>query len=130
VTAPSMGSHLAKEYGDDYYAAGFAFARGGFQAIGATDDGRGLARFTRDGPQSSTVAGALSELDRQCALVDVRRAAGDERTAEWVTTRRGRFAVGATYDGESENYLTEYVLRDAFDVLCYVEETTRARPLD
>lgn len=51
--------------------------------------------------------------------------------AEWVTDPRRHFSVGATYDPESlEEYVTEYVYGEAFDSICYVDETTRARPVE
>jgi erythromycin esterase-like protein len=85
---------------------------------------------TVDGPRPGTVDAALDELGSSPALFDVRGAREDGRLAEWVETPRGTFSAGATYDpGSPERYITEYSLAAAFDTVCYVAETTRARPV-
>ncbi|WP_435118335.1 erythromycin esterase family protein [Halolamina sp. C58] len=130
VAAPSMGSQLAAWYGDDYYAVGFAFGRGSFQAIDRTGDGRGLTSFELSDPVPGTVESALDEAGVGTALLDLRRGGGDPRLREWLTAPRERFSVGATYDGDPTGYLTAYSVGEAFDALCFVPGTTRARPLD
>lgn len=130
VAAASMGSHLAECYGDDYYAVGFAFARGSFQAIDRTGDGRGLTSFTLDDPLPGTVESVLDDADVGTTMIDLRAGSGDPRLSDWIGARRERFSLGATYDDDSPGYLTTYPLGEAFDALCFVSETTRARPLD
>jgi erythromycin esterase len=129
VAAPSMGSHLAERYGDDYYAVGFAFARGSFQAIDRTGEGRGLTSFTLRDPRPGTVESALDDAGVGTSILDIRAETADSRLGDWLGADRERFSVGATYDGNPENYVTEYAFGEAFDALCFVEETTRARPL-
>ncbi|QKY19967.1 erythromycin esterase family protein [Halolamina sp. CBA1230] len=129
VAAPSMGSHLAERYSDDYYAVGLAFARGSFQAVDATGEGRGLTSFTLRDPLPGTVESAIDGAGIGTAMLDIRGASEDPRLTDWLSARRERFSVGATYDGDPEGYLTGYSLSEAFDALCFVPETTRARPL-
>ena len=129
VAAPSMGSHLAAQYGDDYYAVGFAFARGSFQAIDQTGEGRGLTSFTLDDPIPGTVESVLHDANVGATMLDLRAGAEDPRLADWLDTSRDWFSLGATYDGNPEGYLTAYALGAAFDALCFVPETARARPL-
>lgn len=129
VAAPSMGNYLAEQYVEDYYAVGFAFARGSFQAIDRTGEGRGLTSFTLQNSLPGTVESTLDEGEIATAMLDIRAACADPRLADWLTSRRKRFSTGATYDGNPENYLTEYAFAEAFDALCFVSRTTRARPL-
>jgi erythromycin esterase len=129
VAAPSMGSRLAAQYGNDYYAVGFAFARGSFQAIDRTGEGRGLTSFTLREPVPGTVESTLDDAAVGTAMLDLRTGSEDPRLRDWVGTRRERFSLGATYGGDPESYRTAYPLGQAFDALCFVPETTRARPL-
>jgi erythromycin esterase len=98
AAAPSMGSHLAAQYGDEYYAVGFAFARGSFQAMDWTGEGRGLIPFTLDDPLPETVESALDDAGVGTAMVDLRAGAEDPRLGDWLGARRERFSIGATYD--------------------------------
>ncbi len=129
AAAASMGSHLADRYGDDYYTVGFAFAGGSFQAIDRTGAGRGLRSFTLNEPLPGTVERVLDDTGVGTAMVDLRAGAVDSRLGDWLLRPRERFSLGATYDGEPDGYLTAYRFAEAFDALCFVPETTRARPL-
>ena len=131
VSSTPMGGYLADRYGEAYLAVGFACGRGSFQALGETDDGEyELMAHTVDGPRPGTVDTALDAVGSSPALFDVRGAREDGRLAEWVETPRGTFSAGATYDPDSpERYITEYSLAAAFDAVCYVAETSRARPV-
>lgn len=129
-----MGGHLADRHGEDYLAVGFTFGRGSFQALGAVErDGEStheLQAHTREGPHPGSVDAVLDELGDSPVLLDLRAARADDRTGDWVTTPQGTFSAGARYDPDSpRQYITEYVPGAAFDALCHVAETTRARPL-
>lgn len=132
ASAPSLGSCLAEHHGDDYFAVGFSFARGTFQAIRENDDGVfELGAVPIDGPVPGTFDAALDALDEPHAFVDLRAAREDGRTADWLAEPRRQFRTGGTYDADApEDQLAEYVYADAFDGLCFVAETTPARPLD
>lgn len=137
ATAPSMGSFLADRHGDDYYAIGFAFGRGAFQALtdeSGVDDEESdyeLGEQTLDAPLPDTIAATLADVGNDVALTDLRSACNDDRLAEWLGRPQQHFSTGATYDPENpEQYVGEYVYGDAFDALCYVDETSRARPVD
>lgn len=125
ASAP-MGKLLADRHGEDYVAVGFSFGSGSFQAISPGD---GLEGQTLDSPVSGTIDATLAALGNDIALLDVRDARRDKRLDDLLTEPQPHFSTGATYDDESpEEYLTEYTYGDAFDLVCYVDETTRARP--
>lgn len=139
-SAASMGRHLARRYGDAYYALGFEFGRGAFQALdkagdekeGEDDDGGyELREHNLDGPLPGTVGSTFAALDRPLAFLDFRTATADPRLADWLDGEHRLHSVGATYDPERpEEYVESCVLSEAFDGLWYADETTRARPLD
>jgi erythromycin esterase len=136
AVATPMGELLQDKFGEEYTAVGFSFGCGAFQALtegAASEDSSGyeLEGQLRGSPVSGTIDEQLDSLDAEIALVDIASAAADDRLTDLFCSPQPHFSAGATYDpGSPEEYLTEYTYRDAFDVLCYVEETTRARPLD
>jgi erythromycin esterase len=137
VTAPSLGSCLADRHGADYYALGFAFGRGSFQALsdesGADDEDPDyeLGERTLDAPLPGTVGETFTELGHAVSVTDLRSASDDDRLADWLAAEQQGFSIGSMFDEDDpESFLTPYTLGDAFDALCYVAETTRARPLD
>jgi erythromycin esterase len=132
IAATSLGGHLAGAHGEDYFAVGFSFARGAFQAMSEGDDGEyDLREQHLDGPLPDTVDATLAELGEELAFVDLRTAARDDAVVDWLAQPRPHFSVGGSYDdGNPTEYLTEYTLGEAFDAVCFVEETTRARPLE
>lgn len=131
ASAPSLGSRLAERHGDDYVAVGFSFARGRFAAMRETDDGvMELGAVPIDGPVPGTLDAALDTLDESLGVVDLRAAREAERTADWLAEPRPRFRTGGTYDADTPaDQLVAYAYADAFDGLCFVAETTRARPI-
>lgn len=132
AAATSLGGHLADDHGEDYRAVGFSFARGAFQAGSEDDEGEfGVHEHHLDGPLPGTVDAAFAELGEPLAFVDLRAAAGDEGVRDWLAEPRPRFSAGGSYDDDDPtDFLTEYAYGEAFDAVCFVEETTRARPLD
>lgn len=137
IQAPSMGALLADRWADDYYAVGFTFGRGSFQAlqsVGSDDDSTTqykLAKQELDGPLPGTIEASLDRLDQRVAVVDLRSASGNADCAAWLAEPRDRFSVGATYDEpDPAHYRTSYRFDRAFDALVYVDRTHRARPLE
>lgn len=131
ISARPLGSFLAERYGEQYYALGFSFGRGSFQAVGQDKNGNyQLRKFTREKPVPGTIDESMSQFGHRVAFLDIRAARDDERLEEWLGGARGHFSVGATYDpDDGQVYITEYDYSEAFDGLVYVEKTSRARPL-
>jgi len=93
----------------------------------ATEDE--LTGHVLEGPLGGTVEVALDDALDSPAVLDLRAARDDDRLADWLTDLDHR-AMGATYDPESpRDHLVSYDYDEAFDGLCWVAETTRARPL-
>lgn len=134
--APSLGAHLAARHGDGYLAVGFSFGGGAFQAIAPTDaadDERTLRRVSVARSETGSLDAALGDLGHALAYLDVRGAlaAGDDSASDWLRRPQSTFETGATYDPSSPGEaLTTYRYGEAFDAVCYVDTTTRARPLE
>lgn len=133
---PSAGTRLAERYGEQYLAVGFSFGGGEFQAIAPTagsGDERTLRRVSVPRSETGAFDVALGATGHEVAFFDVRGASGgsERELADWLHGRRLTFETGATYDPSApEDALTEYRYGDAFDGVCYVDSTTRARPLE
>jgi len=132
ASAPNLGRSLAQRHGEEYVAVGFSFARGAFHAVRETDEGVfEPGPVPIDGPVPGTLDAALDALGESIAFVDLRSARTDDRTAAWLAEPRGQFRTGGTYaPAQPADHVVEYVYADAFDGLCFVAETTPARPLD
>lgn len=135
AVAEPMGSILADRHGEEYRPVGFSFGRGSFQALGQTEDEDGESTYglqeqALESPVSGTIDEALAGLDVPLGLVDLRSARADDELGELLDTPQPHFSLGATYEPPApEDHLTEYTYGDAFDAVCYVDETTRARPV-
>ena len=131
-----MGGFLSARHGDEYVPVGFSFGRGSFQALSEVEQNDGETEYelqeqTVQGPVSGTFDATLDGLDYPVALVDVNAARNDERLTDLLCRPQPSFSAGATYDPERpEAYLTEYVYGEAFDAVCFVAETSRARPVE
>ncbi|WP_135365252.1 erythromycin esterase family protein [Halosimplex halophilum] len=130
--APSMGSHLADRHGDDYYAVGFDFGGGEFQAMVETDDGHELAVCSLDPPPADAATRLFAAVGESCLFLDFDGATDDERLAAWFDDERSVRSLGAVYDadGEPDSANASYRLPEYFDGLVYVAETARARPIE
>jgi erythromycin esterase len=136
VRTPSLGSLLADRHGDAYLAVGFAFGRGDFRAITEIVEPeepshvRRLQRHHRESPDSGSVEETLAALAVPVGVVDLGRAREDDRLAGWLGTPQSHFEAGVVYGGDSRTpEECSYVYSEAFDLLCYVDETTATRPL-
>jgi erythromycin esterase len=130
--ARSMGDHLGERYDDGYYALGFDFASGTLRAGVHTADGFELATPAVDDPPADSATALLADLADPPYLLDLARASDDPRCADWLSAERRIRSVGSTYyraDDDGENYAA-VTLREAFDGLLFLGETTHAEPLD
>lgn len=131
VSAPLMGHHLAERYDERYYALGFDFAYGTFQAIAETDDGRELTACSLEAPPTGSVTELFAAIDKPVVFADLEIVTMDDRLAAWFDSRRRMRSVGAIYHGENEieNHHDRCVISEAYDGLLFVRETNRAVPI-
>jgi erythromycin esterase-like protein len=118
----AMGAHLADRYGDDYVPVGFATAYGEYYAVGM--DGRPVHDLQAPTPESfeAHFAAAAAPI----FVVDLREVEMEETGSAWLSETRPFRSVGALARDE-QFYPTP--LRDYYDLIVFVEETTAARQL-
>lgn len=128
-SAASMGRHLARWYDSAYYSIGFDFGRGTFQAYvesEAKDWGYEVQECNLDDPLPATVASLFTALDHQVAFLDFQTAKTDPRLVDWLNGKQRLHCIGTAYDRERpKKHVQSYVLAEAFDGLCYMDETTK-----
>jgi erythromycin esterase len=122
---PSMGSHLATMFGDQYVAIGFTFGRGSFQGRHATI--KGVTEHTVDLPPAHYVESALDRVGLPQFFLGLRERPHRGPVAAWFDTPHPMRVFGPYYI--SADYPWSHVLVDQhFDALFYIDRTTRARP--
>ena len=125
-----FGNHLRRFYGNEYYAVGFSFNQGGFQAYGATpaEPKTMLRGYTTHPAVEGSVDWCLAQTKVKNFFVDLRSAAKTETVSEWLTTPQRMRLIGSGYSSEREqNYFLPIALKQAFDGLIFIDTTTRAR---
>lgn len=127
----AMGSHLRARWGNQYYALGFLFNEGSFQALSDSEAGQMGGKMVE-----FTVAGApagYSEWYLACAglgdsLIDLRQKPDSAEVRAWLEQARPMRITGASYNpAKAEEYATSVALT-AFDGIVYVPLTSRAHP--
>lgn len=130
-SALTMGEFLRREFGDQYYALGFEFGSGSLQAYPDADDGNyELEAFTVEAPFDGSLPATLRELDCPLCFLDFESAAEDPRVRQWLEREHDMHSLGALFYADDEKNRCHYVPADDFDGLLYVDETTRAVPLE
>ena len=127
---PAMGSYLGKAFGSGYYAFGFAFNRGSFQAQVAVEEEPRVEEFTLGAAPERTVDWYLARAGIPSYVLDLDLLSKDAASAQWLRTELPMHWIGAIFSdkwGESQ-WTKPFVLDRDFDGLIFIENTTRARP--
>ena len=127
---PAMGSYLRRTFGNGYYAFGFAFNQGSFQAQVAGQGTPRVREFTLGAAPQRTVDWYLARTGIASHIVDLRRLQKDETLSQWLPATHRMHWVGAIFSdqwGESQ-WTQPVVLSRDFDGLIFIEKTTSARP--
>ncbi len=129
-----LGWHLRRSLGAGYFAVGFSFNQGSFQAKQAPLPGRklGLKIFHVGAAPKDSVDEVLSRIGPPILVVDLRAASSDAAAAPWLQSTNRLRTIGSHFDPALETLPEEQwwlVLPDAFDALVYFRNTTAARAL-
>jgi erythromycin esterase len=123
----TMGQELGERLGAGYVAAGFAFDRGAFQAVDMQGGGAGgLREFKVEPSPPESLDGVLARTGLPLAAFDLRKL--DGAAANWLSEAVPKREVDAFVRAGGPGFVGLPVAR-AFDLLLFVAETTRARPL-
>ncbi|MXR19949.1 erythromycin esterase family protein [Halobacterium bonnevillei] len=141
----TMGEHLARRFGDGYYALGAQFARGTARAYAPVDpetvevedeavefDGTTLAMTELDvpAPPADSVPALFSRLDADGALLDYRSLPDDSPLSSWLADERPhRFVAGVVHPDEDDAFARSHRSVAVFDGAFFVEAATPTTPL-
>jgi erythromycin esterase len=130
-----MGWYLRQAFGDAYYALGFTFNRGRFQARNndpearVKDVGMPLTSFTVGPAPEGFLEWYLAGTGIKNLIVDLRAASKNRAAGAWVATPQQMRYIGATYSVRNESFLHIPVeLAKEYDGLVFFDTTSRARP--
>jgi erythromycin esterase len=123
-----MGRRLKDLFPRDFVNFGFAFGEGSFQAIDgipAAGQSRRLASFTVGPPSPNSMDGVLASAGLPLFVLDIRRA--DGAVADWFRSGHATRAIGGVFVGESAMPIR--IVPDRYDMLVFVDRTSRAEPV-
>lgn len=123
----SMGMHLRQALGSQMLTLGFVFRQGEFQAYDGTPERRGLIPFRVEPSSAATLTEALAAAKTPIALLDLRTLPRTGPVASWFGDRQRTRQTGAVFTPTDDSLVPEQISQ-SYDVLMFMESTTRARP--
>ncbi len=132
---PFLGSFLEARYGDDYIPVGFSFAKGGFQALYWPKSGEDWARrvlgeYRIGGVIPGSIDHLFSEVGHAQFFLDLRTT--DNAVPSWLNQPRKRRSIGGLFDSDDADgprFTEQVVLHEHFELVVFVNTTSRAVPL-
>ena len=123
--ANMMGYHLSQKLGDEFYAIGFDFNKGGFQAIN-----KGLeAHWVEDAKPNST-SYIFSKCQPEMFFLDFDLASENADMKDFLNDKLQSRSIGAIFKpNKVHSYYMVGPLIDLYDGLIFINETSRAEPL-
>lgn len=133
-----LGGHVAASIGDAYYALGFAFGEGAFQANAKTADGRfGFRAYALSPAPEGSLESVLRSACDGDFLLDLRGAPRSGPVAAWLDSGHGQrwfggYGVADDCDAATRDAskLVPTIPRVDYDGLLFLARTTAARPRD
>jgi erythromycin esterase len=128
-----FGTHLRRFFGKEYYALGFSFDRGAFQAMGRPPNDQSakmtLMSFNVGPAPDGWVEWYLAQTDVKSFIIDFRSPRKSAGISEWLSAPHMMRSIGSTYGpGFERDSFGTFTLGKEFDGLFFIDTTTRARP--
>lgn len=129
---PTMGSHLRRLYGKEYYALGLSFNQGSFQAREALpkDPANRMLRMCTVSPApTGSIDWYLARTGMDKFIMDFRSAPRSAEIDKWLAAPHSMRSIGAVYGFTA--FLASFpqvVIEKDYDGLFFIDVTTRARP--
>ncbi|HET9055390.1 MAG TPA: erythromycin esterase family protein [Chitinophagaceae bacterium] len=127
----SIGSYLKEAYGQAYYAFGFAFNKGGFQAIEADSTGKsiGLQEFITNPAKEKSLDWYLAQTNKPLCIFNIRSNNLPVFMNNFVNTPLATRYFGSSADRKSiDQELNNTILNLDYDGMIFINETHRAHP--
>lgn len=133
----NMGYHLARALGRRYVTFGFAFNQGSYQAIHQPPDGKGggLQEITVGPAPAGNIGATFARTGTPLFALDLRKRPRARRgkaphpATRWLETPHMMRNPGAVYSTDEGSMAPQNLAR-LFDVMLFVDATTRARPVE
>ena len=124
-----MGEHLQNAYGPDYYALGFLFYEGSFQA---RETGQSKASPLREFSVGPAPKGSIEWYFARTGIknfaLDIRKTSRFDEIEGWLEGYHPSRNIGAVYSDAHDVGLPQLSLGASFDGVIFIRQTTRARP--
>jgi len=127
----SMGQHLKKMYGQQYYVIGFDFNKGTFRARDITPAAKmELKSFNVAGAENGSTGQLFSTLNIPAFFVDMENPVKTNTVAKKFFTKKIRQrSAGAGFSTDHEKlFYIDVPLYDQYDGLVFINETTATTP--
>jgi erythromycin esterase len=121
--AQAMGKHLDERFGDKHLAIAFATSKGKYQAIAR---GKGLSEHELVSPPAGSAEDIFRRTGMPRFVLDLRKAKSNSDESGWFAKPTLFRRIGAL---AVENQFGPQNLREAYDAVIYIEETSRAKPI-
>jgi erythromycin esterase len=130
----TMCRYLTDDLGSGYVSIGFGFHRGSFQALppvnpAKPEELRTLTEMTVGGPPDSYAEAVMQRGPSPIWVADLRMLEPGTPAHGWFWLRHAWRWTGALYSDELEAKHEPISIAQSHDLLFFVEQTTRARPL-
>jgi erythromycin esterase-like protein len=129
----TMGSALRARFGASYVAVGTLFNRGGFQArdLSATIFSRvRIGAFTVGPATPGSVEAVLAQAHLPAFALDLRQVPAHTAVQAWFANARpGRFIGNQFNPTRAATFYQTERLSELFDIIVFIDQTTRARPI-
>ena len=129
---PTFGYYLRRFYGNDYYALGFSFNQGSFQArdFQGKEPAKPLLKsFTVSAAPIDSVDWYLAQTGVKSFVVDFRSTSKIAELATWATSPHPMRSIGSGYSPAREQAtFGPTTVGKEYDGLFFIDATTRARP--
>lgn len=130
-TTVTMGGHLRKTLGQDYFVLGFSFDHGGFRAADAPFwNIRKILKFDVSAPYVNSVDASLTKVGQPLFLLNLRGLVARTSEQIWFDKERPMWGIGGGFNPSEPEYAlnqSEIAVSKAFDALVHVQSTTPVR---